>query len=77
VASIAERTTPTVLPEAEIEDDDDLNNDLGGQGDHDSPIENDNGDLRPQITDENRLDVATQNRFKLEMLLDQAKWKAE
>jgi hypothetical protein len=30
-ASTAEHTTPTVLPEAVIEDDDDLDDDLGGQ----------------------------------------------
>jgi len=77
-ASTAERTTPTVLPEAEIDDDDDLYDDLGGQRSKDSPIDNDSGDLRSQITDEDRLDVATQNRLTLEMLLEnQAQWKAE
>ena len=77
-ASTAERTTPTDLPEAEIDDDDDLYNDLGGQRSKDSPIDDDTGDLRSQITDEDRLDVATQNRFMLEMLLEnQALWKAK
>jgi hypothetical protein len=77
-ASTAERTTPTVLPEAEIDDDDDLYDDLGGQRSKDSPIDNDSGDLRSQITDEDRLDVATQNWLMLEMLLEnQAQWKAE
>ena len=77
-ASIGERATPAVLPEAEIDDDDDLDDDLRDQGDQDSPIDNDIGDLRSQITDEDRLDVATQNRLMLEMLLEnQAQWKAE
>ena len=77
-ASMGERATPAVLPEAEIDDDDDLDDDLGDQGDEDSPIDNDIGDLRSQITDEDRLDVATQNRLMLEMLLEnQAQWKAK
>ena len=77
-ASIGERATPAVLPEAEIDDDDDLDDDLGGQRSKDSPIDNDSGDLSSQITDEDRLDVATQNRLMLEMLLEnQAQWKAE
>jgi len=79
-ASTAERATPTVLQEAEIDhdDDDDLYDDLGAQRNEDSPVDNDTGDLRSQITDEDRLDVATQNRLMLEMLLEnQAQWKAE
>jgi hypothetical protein len=79
-ASTTDRATPTVLPEAEIadEDDNDLYNDLGGQRNKDIPINNDCGDLRSQITDEDHLDVATQNRLMLEMLLEnQAQWKAE
>jgi hypothetical protein len=77
-ASIAERTTPMVLPEAEMDDDDDLYDDLGGQKSKDSPIDNDSGNLRSQIADEDRLDVATQTRLMLEMLLEnQAQWKAE
>ena len=77
-ASIGERAAPAVLPEAEIDDDDDLDDDLGYQGDEDSPIDNDIGDLRSQITEEDRLDVETQNRLMLEMLLEnQAQWKAE
>jgi hypothetical protein len=58
-ASIGERATPAGLPQAEIDDDDDLDNDLGDQGDENSPIDNDIGDLRSQITDEDLLDVAT------------------
>jgi hypothetical protein len=77
-ASTAERTTPTVLPEAEIDHDDDLYDDLGGQRRKDSPIDNDSGDRCSQIIDEDRLDVATQNRLMLEMQLEnQAQWKAE
>jgi len=77
-ASTAERTTPTILPEAKMDDDHDLYDDLGGQRPKDIPIDNDSGDLRSQITDEDRLDVATQNRLMLEMLLiNQAQWKAE
>ena len=45
-ASIGERATPAVLQEAEIDDDDDLDDDLGDQGDEDSPINKDIGDLR-------------------------------
>jgi len=77
-ASIAERATPAVLPEAEIDYDDDLDDHLGDQGNEDSPIDTDIRDLRSQITDEDHLDVATQNRLMLEMLLEnQAQWKAE
>jgi len=77
-ASIGERATPAVLPEAKIDDGDDLGNDLGDQGDEDSPIDNDIGELHSQITTKDRLDAATQHRLMLEMLLDkQAQWKAE
>jgi len=77
-ASTAGRTTPTVLPEARIDDDDDLYDDLGGQRNKDSPIDNNTGDLCSRITDEDRLDVVTQNRLMLEMLLENlAQWKAE
>jgi len=76
--SIGERATPAVLAGAEIDDDDDLDDDLGDQRDEDSPIDNDIGDLRSQITDEDCLDVATQNWLMLEILLEnQAQWKAE
>jgi len=76
--SIGERATRAVLPEAEIDDEDDLDDDLGDRGDKVSPIANYIGDLRSQRTDEDRLDVATQNRLMLEMLLEnQAQWKAE
>jgi len=77
VASTAEHTTPSVVPEVEIDDDDDRNNDLGnhldddldsdldndpgGRRHEDCPIDNDIGDLRCQITDEDRLEVAIQN----------------
>jgi len=77
-ALIGERATPAVSPEAEIEDDEDLDDDLRDKSDEDSPIDNDIGDLSSQITIEARLDVATQNRLMLEMLLEnQAQWKAE
>jgi len=83
-ASTAERSTPTVLPEAEIADDDDdnndndYNNDLRGQRNKDSPIDNDGGGLHSQITDEDCLDVATQKWLMLDMLLEnQAQRKAE
>jgi hypothetical protein len=79
-ASIGERATPAVLPEAEVDDDDDddLYDDLGGQRNKDSPIDNNSGDFRAQITYEERPDVATQNRLMMEMLLEnQAQWKAQ
>jgi len=77
-AWIAERATPAVSLEAEIDDDNDLDDDLGDQGDEDTPIDNDISDLRSQITDEDRLDTATQNLLMLEMLLEiQAQWKAK
>jgi hypothetical protein len=69
-ASITEHATPAVLPEAEIDDNDDLDDDLGDEGDEDSQIENDIGDLRSQITDEDHLDMATYNRLMQEMLLE-------
>jgi len=77
-ASAAERTTPTVLPEAESDDDNDLDDDLRDQRDEDSLINNDIGDLRLQITDEDPLHPVTRNRLMLEMLLEnQARWTAE
>jgi hypothetical protein len=71
-ASTAERTTLTGLPEAEIVDvdDDNLYDDLGEQRTNDSLIDNDSGDLHSKITDEDHVDVATQNRLMLEMLLE-------
>ena len=68
-ASIAELATPAVLPEAEIDDDDVLNDDLGDQGAEDSQIDNEMGDLLSQITAEDHPDVATCNPPMLEMLL--------
>jgi len=78
VASTAKRTTPTVLPAAEIDDDDDLADGLGGQRDKDTLINNNVGNLLPQFTDKYCLDVATQNRLMLEWLLEHhAQWKTE
>jgi len=79
-ASTAKRATPTVLPEVEIDDDDDDDqyNDIGGQRNKDSLIDNDSGDLRSYISDEDHLDVATENRVMLEMLFEnQSQWKTE
>jgi len=79
-ASKAERTTPTVLLEAEIDDDhdDDIYDDLRGQRNKDCPINNDSGNHRSKIPDEDRLDVATPNRLMLEMLLeDEAHWEPQ
>jgi hypothetical protein len=77
-ASTAEPTTPTVLPEAEIDEPNDLYEDLGGQRRTDIPIENNCVDLRSQIAKEVRLDVATANRLMLETLLkNQSQWKPE
>jgi len=79
-ASTAKRTTPTVFPAAEIDndDDDDLYDVLGGQWNRASPINNASGDHCAQVTDEDRLEVATQNLLMLEMLREkQAQWKAE
>jgi hypothetical protein len=69
-ASRAERTTPRVLPEVEIDNDNDLYHDLRGQRNKDSLIDNHSGDLHAQITDEDRLDGATQNWLMMEMLLE-------
>jgi hypothetical protein len=69
-ASIGEHATPAVLPEVEIDNHDDLNDDLGDQGDEDSPIDIDIGDLIYQMTDEDRLDMATQNWLMLDMLFE-------
>jgi len=66
---IAQRATPAVLPKAEIDDEDDLDDGCGYQRDEESPIDNDVGDFCSQITDEDCLDVATHNRLMLEMLL--------
>jgi hypothetical protein len=77
-ASTAEHTTPTVLLEAEIDDDDSHYDDLGGQKRQDSLIDNNSRDLHALITDEDRLDVVTQNRLMLEMLPENhAQWKAK
>jgi len=73
--SIGEFATHAVVAEAKIDYDDD---DLCDQGDEDRPIDDDIGDLHSQTVDEDCLDVATQNRLMLEMLLEnQAQWKAE
>jgi hypothetical protein len=48
-ALTAEHTTPMVIPEAGINDDNDLDNDVGGQTDHDCPIENDIGNLYSKL----------------------------
>jgi hypothetical protein len=80
VTSTAERTTAMVIPAAEIDDDNDndLYTDLSGQRHKHSLIDNDIGNLCSQISDEDCLVVATQNRLMLEMLLkNQAQWKAE
>ena len=77
-SSTAERTTPMVSSEAESDDDDDLCDDLGGQRNKDSLIDNDSGNLHSQSTDKNHLDVVTENRLMLEMLLEnEVQWKAE
>jgi len=82
VALMAVLTAGSVLPEAKFDDDDDLDDDfdqdIGGQGHKDSLIDNDIGELCSEITDEDRLDLATQTQWMLEMLLKhQALWKAE
>ena len=60
-ASTAKSTTLTVLPEAEIDDEDhdDLYHSHAGHRNKDSPIDNDSGDLRSQIAYVDHLDVAT------------------
>jgi len=81
-ASTAKCTTATFLPDAEIEDHDDVDNDFdndpGDQGDKHSVITNGLGDLHLSSTDADHLDVVTWNRLILEMLLKyQAQLKAE
>jgi len=68
-ALIAEHATPAGSPQAMIDDDNDLDDDLGDQGDDDPPIDNDIGDRCSQVNDENCLDVATQNWSMLQTLL--------
>lgn len=68
-ASTAENSTPAGSLEAEIHDDDDLDDHLGDHGDEDTPMDNDIGHLHSHNSDENRLDVGTQHRVKLDMLL--------
>jgi len=70
VALIAKCATTAVLPEAEIDDYDDLNKDREDQEHDDSPIDNNIGDLRSQITEEDFLEMATPNRLMLQMLLE-------
>jgi hypothetical protein len=69
-ASTAERTIPTILLKAEIDDDDDHYDDLRGQRRNDSPIGTHSGHFRSQITEEDCPDVASQNRSMLQMLLE-------
>jgi hypothetical protein len=77
-ALTAERTTPMLFPEAEIDDNDDFYDDLGGERHKDSLIDNHSGHLHSQITDQDHRGVATRNRLMLEMLLENlAQWKAE
>lgn len=78
MASTAERTAPTVIPEAKIEDDNDYDDSLRGQREKDCLIDNEIGDLRVQHTVKDHLDVATQNQLMLEMLIKhQARWNTE
>lgn len=79
-ALTAECTTPIVLLEAEIEDDNHdhnyIYNDFGGQRCKDYLINNDTGDIGCQNTDFDCLDLATQNHLIVEMLLEvQAQWE--
>lgn len=60
-ASTPKRTTPIVLPGAKLDDDDDLDDDLGVQSQQACAIHNNLGDLLSQLRDEDRLDVATEN----------------
>lgn len=73
VALTAKCTIPMVLHEAKIDNDNNLGNNLEsnlrGQGDEDSPIYYTIWDLHSQITDENHLDMPTQICLMLEMLL--------
>jgi hypothetical protein len=78
-ASIAKRTTRRVIPDAGIDDEDDVDhyNDLGEQRNENCLINNDSGNLHSQIIDEDCLDVATQKQLMLDMSLEnQAQWKA-
>jgi hypothetical protein len=79
-ASIAKRTTRRVIPDAGIDDEDDVDHydDLGEQRNENCLMNNDSGNLHSQIIDKDCLDVATQNRLMLEMLLEnQGQWKTE
>jgi len=78
VASTAERTAPTLFPDAKFEGDDDLNFDLRVRCDNDSRIDNKIGDLHSQITYPDHLSDATENRLMLEMILENpTQWKPE
>ena len=60
-----------------IDLDNDLDSDLGGEGDEVRPIDNDIGDLSSHMTNENCLDMATQDRLLMELLLEyQVQWIA-
>jgi len=79
-ALTAELTAPTCLLQCQMDDDQDnySYHDLGGQRSNYTPIDNDSGDLRSQLVDNDCQDMVTQNRLLLEMPLEnQAKWKAE
>jgi len=72
------QTIPTVSPEAVIENDDDLDNALGGQRINNGAINNDLQDLSSELTDEDHLALANPNGLILVMVLQNvAKWNAE
>jgi len=76
--STAERSTPEVWHVVKIDDDNvvdnDLDDDLGGQGYNDCLIDKDSANFPVPNTEQDRLQLATQNGLMVKMLLQHQDW---
>jgi len=80
-ATPTDRATPIVLPEHEIDQDHDRFHDEDDNHPRPAPIggqENNPDDLMSSITDDDRVDMITQNRMMMKLLFEnQAEWREE
>jgi len=80
-ATPTDRATPIVLPEHEIDQDPDQFHDEKDHHPHPAPIggqDNDPDDLMSSITNDDHMDMITQNRMMMKLLFEQdAEWREE
>jgi len=80
-ATPTDRATPIVLPEDEIDQDPDQFRDEDDHHPRPAPIggqDNDPDDLMSSITNDDRMDMITQNRMMMKLLFEQdAEWREE